>query len=368
MGTWVEGGCSSTPVDVPAAFAFDIISNYQRWPEWSPWLERVDTFEPDNRGATSQWHLKFQMVDVNWGSRVVEHLPGAVLRWESTSGVRNSGSLEATDGANPCSCTITISIRYEIPSLIEKILSTKFVSNLVSRRLAADLSRFRVLAEQEYADGSSVTQRDRSGLPFMCQARSFTAGAVDDVQSAHDGEFDGRAGPSVAAWWRGATLGPFTKPICGRSIVARMSSRAPEWLCGDDTAMAHDKASALRRRLATPGARERFLTGLGMMDPEDFAESKLVLVLHIQRVARDEVAAARRDDSHAVRSGWISLANALMTGRFEVQGGDLLLADAITDQLPSAEAHRLSILCANTLPQSAVAAALRALKFVELGP
>jgi len=152
MGTWVEGGSSSTAVAVPAPFAFNIVSDYQRWPEWSPWLSRVETFDADVDGATSKWHLKFRAVDVNWNSRVVERIPDERLSWESTSGIRNSGSLTAAPyDDDPSSCTVTVSVRYEIPSLLEKLLSTRAIANLVSRRLQADLNRFRALAEREQA-------------------------------------------------------------------------------------------------------------------------------------------------------------------------------------------------------------------------
>ena len=151
MGTWVELGSCSTPVNVPAPIAYDIISDYPRWPEWSPWLKRVDTFDEDASGATSRWHLKFQAVDVSWGSKVVECIPGSLARWESTSGVRNSGSLRTTPHEDASSCTLTISLRYEIPALVAKLFSARFVSKLVSRRLEADLGRFRRIAESEHA-------------------------------------------------------------------------------------------------------------------------------------------------------------------------------------------------------------------------
>ena len=152
MGTWIEGGSSSTTVDVPASFAFGIISNYERWPQWSPWLSRVETFDADADGATSRWHLKFRAINVNWNSKcTLEDLDQNKVQWESTSGVLNSGSLEAIAGdGDPSSCTVTVSLRYQIPPLLEKLLSTRFISNLVSRRLKADLGRFRALAEAEH--------------------------------------------------------------------------------------------------------------------------------------------------------------------------------------------------------------------------
>ena len=158
LGTWVEGGSSTITVQVPAPVAFNIIAAYERWPEWSPWLSSVDTIEPDAQGATSQWHLKFQAVDVNWNSRVVERVPDKKLRWESTSGIRNSGTLESTPGSDPFSSVVSVSVRYEIPTLLEKLLSTRFIANLVSRRLKADLVRFRAIAEQEYSLPSGTSE------------------------------------------------------------------------------------------------------------------------------------------------------------------------------------------------------------------
>jgi uncharacterized membrane protein len=178
MGRWVDLGSSETPVDAPAAFAYSVLSDYPRWPEWSPWLSRVEVW--DDLGVThSKWFLSIQGIDVSCAqaqpslpararppratpdlttyrgdasgtSENVEEVTGSMVRWESTSGVQNGGTV-AIEPTGDTSCAVTISLRYEIPTLVSRLFSTRFVSRFVSQRLAADLRRFSTLAEHEYA-------------------------------------------------------------------------------------------------------------------------------------------------------------------------------------------------------------------------
>lgn len=148
MGEWVELGSCSTEVAAPASEAYSIISDYPRWPEWSPWLERV-TAGTEDGVATSRWYLKLRAVKVDWTSRNVEEKPGSLIRWESTSGVRNDGTVGFTPTGG-AACTLTIRLRYEIPRVVARLFSTAFVSRFVSQRLAADLGRFSVIAAREH--------------------------------------------------------------------------------------------------------------------------------------------------------------------------------------------------------------------------
>ena len=71
-----------------------------------------------------------------------------------------------------------------------------------------------------------------------------------------------------------------------RTFVPRMSWSDPEWRWGSGTGKAHLAAQRLRSSLSTIEQREKFLTGIGMMDPEDWEDSKVVLALNIQRASK----------------------------------------------------------------------------------
>ena len=147
MGEWVELGSTSADVNAPAAKTFEIISNYARWPEWSPWLSSVTV-----DGTASRWDLNIKGISVHWLSQTTDTEPGRLVRWESTAGVRNRGVVEVVPSSGS-SCTLNIQLRYEIPQLVARLFSTSFVSKFVSGRLAADLQRFSVIAEREAGGG-----------------------------------------------------------------------------------------------------------------------------------------------------------------------------------------------------------------------
>ena len=149
MGDWVELQSDEVDVSVPAADAFAVISDYPRWPEWSPWLEKVVLVDsPDGELASSTWFLNVKGIEVSWGSQVTEQVSPSLVRWESTSGVRNGGSVRLLPTGDT-SCRLSIQLRYQVPRLVAKVFSASFVSDFVSRRLNADLLRFASLMQHE---------------------------------------------------------------------------------------------------------------------------------------------------------------------------------------------------------------------------
>ena len=137
---------------VPRPFAYSIISDYPRWPEWSPWLHRVSIGQLDDGTKTSHWFLRFKAISVDWQSKNVEEVPGSFVRWESTGGLPNGGTLQVLSGKDAASSTLTISLRYQIPLVVSTVFRPAWVEAFVSRRLTADLQRFRTIAEREHAE------------------------------------------------------------------------------------------------------------------------------------------------------------------------------------------------------------------------
>ena len=60
----------------------------------------------------------------------------------------------------------------------------------------------------------------------------------------------------------------------------------PCWNWGSANGEAHNEAMRLRASLSTPEKRERFLTDVGMLDEEDWEDSKVVLALACQRASK----------------------------------------------------------------------------------
>jgi uncharacterized membrane protein len=145
MGEWVRLGKCSTPVKVPAPDAFAILEDYQRWPEWSPWLKKVVIDEND--ALLSRWFLNARGIQVSWMSKTTEVKPGALIQWESVSGVRNGGCL--TLDPTSSGCVVTIEMSFIVPRAVRRIFSASIVEEFVSRRLQGDLQRFAAVAERE---------------------------------------------------------------------------------------------------------------------------------------------------------------------------------------------------------------------------
>ena len=116
-----------------------------------------------------------------------------------------------------------------------------------------------------------------------------------------------------------------------------------DWQWGSAKGKAHAEAVRLRSALSTTEDREKFITGLGMMDREDWTDSKIVLALKIQRASKRCYADAHGLESEQ-QASWLSLMDAMADCEFEGYGGDLRLADAIMDRLGLIEAKRLGSL------------------------
>ena len=142
----------------------------------------------------------------------------------------------------------------------------------------------------------------------------------------------------------------FTAAVLQPRIVHRhgppqLSWSDPDWQWGSATGAAHAEAARLRASLQTPEQRSRFLTDVGLLDPLDFDDSKVVLALKIQRATS---AAKPRLETYGLdadeRAAWRQVMDDLAACRFEGHRGDELLADACIDRLGLIEAKRLSAL------------------------
>ena len=133
-------------------------------------------------------------------------------------------------------------------------------------------------------------------------------------------------------------------PFRGRLKAPCMAAWSdPEWRWGCADGTAHAVATRLKTSLSTAEARSRFLTDVGMLDEEDWEDSKVVLALKCQRAAKRCHAADYGLDEEA-QDSWQSLADDMANCKFEGYGGDLRLVEAIGVRLSLSESKRLSAL------------------------
>ena len=118
----------------------------------------------------------------------------------------------------------------------------------------------------------------------------------------------------------------------------------PGWNWGSANGEAHEEALRLRSSLSTPDQRERFLTDVGMLDEEDWEDSKVVLALTCQRAAKLCYAKDYPALDKEAQLAWRALMNDMAACRFEGHQGGLLLAEEIGKRLGPTESERLSSL------------------------
>lgn len=122
-----------------------------------------------------------------------------------------------------------------------------------------------------------------------------------------------------------------------------MSWSDPSWNWGSANGKAHDEALRLREALRLPEQRQAFLTGVGMMDPLDWEDSKIVLALKCQRAAK-QCFASEYGLGDGEQHAWRSLMDEMAQCAFEGYRGDVRLAEAIGDRLSLSESKRLASL------------------------
>ena len=144
--------------------------------------------------------------------------------------------------------------------------------------------------------------------------------------------------------------------LVARSCVS-MGWSSPKWNWGSAVGEAHDVAMRVRSLLSTPEVRQGFLqkTASGEVD---FEEAKMALALKCQRARNlgyDLIGEQWRGNS------WETLMDEMAACKFEGEGGEELLADAIRLRLPPVSQYPGSD------TRTMIAVALQSLDFVARG-
>ncbi|GJQ15910.1 hypothetical protein GpartN1_g7701.t1 [Galdieria partita] len=146
-GEWL-GHTVQLNVQVPQYLAFDIYSDLEKMPSWSPWLRSVQVDPKQPEIAT--WNLSARGLSVSWRSRNTRVQRPHIIAWESLEGLPNRGSVQFQKKGDECT-QVELTVEYKVPRFLKVILSNSFVGKFVERTLLEDLKRFRLYALQEYA-------------------------------------------------------------------------------------------------------------------------------------------------------------------------------------------------------------------------
>eukprot|EP00871_Galdieria_phlegrea_P002087 jgi/Galph1/287/GphlegSOOS_G5053.1 len=145
---WVRHAVTIT-VEVPIEIAFDLYSNLEKMPMWSPWLQsaRVDPKQPE----LATWKLAARGLSVSWRSKNTKVDRPHIISWESIDGLPNRGSVKFEEKGEELT-EVELTVEYRVPSFLRILLSNSFVSSFVDRTLLDDLKRFRLVALREYSE------------------------------------------------------------------------------------------------------------------------------------------------------------------------------------------------------------------------
>lgn len=147
--TWVKSS-ATVEVEVDPGFAYDVYSDIQEMPNWSPWLQEV-RIDP-NDGMLSTWVLAARGIEISWKARITANARGEIIAWRSESGLKNRGSVRfvpnttAVNGSAAkatSTSNVTLAIEFDVPDFLAKAFDSNFIGRFVRETLAADLKRFR---------------------------------------------------------------------------------------------------------------------------------------------------------------------------------------------------------------------------------
>eukprot|EP00559_Dactyliosolen_fragilissimus_P007712 CAMPEP_0184859388 /NCGR_PEP_ID=MMETSP0580-20130426/4388_1 /TAXON_ID=1118495 /ORGANISM="Dactyliosolen fragilissimus" /LENGTH=218 /DNA_ID=CAMNT_0027355991 /DNA_START=258 /DNA_END=914 /DNA_ORIENTATION=- len=159
--------------------AYDAFSDLTRQPSWSSWLHSVEYINSSENQSTfdsknnllpeSKWTMKWKKLRFSWIARSTCMERPRRISWESTSGLKNKGSvsfvetginddikgqhtINAKDGANHTK--MTLSMKFETPKLIAKMMKrSKRIALFVEKNiLQATLVNFREIILLELKD------------------------------------------------------------------------------------------------------------------------------------------------------------------------------------------------------------------------
>jgi uncharacterized membrane protein len=138
MSNWLEHSVQ-IEVDAPIDLVWSLWSDLEQMPRWMKWIESVKILEenPD----LSRWKLATGGLEFTWLSRILKLVPHQIIQWESVDGLPNRGAVRFYNLHDKSIVRLTIA--YDIPGWLGKLMDNLFLGRVVESTLQADLERFR---------------------------------------------------------------------------------------------------------------------------------------------------------------------------------------------------------------------------------
>jgi uncharacterized membrane protein len=124
---------SSIELPFPAETAYDAFSDLRRQPSWSPWLRSVEYINDDGTAADEEkttlstlWTLKMSGFQFSWTAIETKNERPTTIQWESTSGLKNFGTVRFEPMGDPSSPTTTTLMTMNLSFVTPKVIAALF--------------------------------------------------------------------------------------------------------------------------------------------------------------------------------------------------------------------------------------------------
>ncbi len=95
----------------------------------------------------STWVLFSRGIEISWKARITANQRGALIAWNSESGLTNRGNVKFVDVSDDDSRTaktnVTLSIEFSVPDFLADAFDGSFIKRFVGETMLSDLKRYR---------------------------------------------------------------------------------------------------------------------------------------------------------------------------------------------------------------------------------
>ncbi|MDJ0579118.1 MAG: SRPBCC family protein [Crocosphaera sp.] len=138
MSNWLEHSVQ-IEVDAPMELVWGLWSDLEQMPQWMKWIDSVKIL--DENPELSRWKLASGGLEFTWLSKILKVTPHQIIQWESVDGLPNRGAIRFYDRQE--SSIVRLSVAYDIPGWLGKLMDNLFLGRVVESTIMADLERFR---------------------------------------------------------------------------------------------------------------------------------------------------------------------------------------------------------------------------------
>ena len=150
MGTWLAHDVVTT-VNAPLQNVWHTWSDLDSMPLWMSWIESVKTIDQQTSTLPdlTEWTLAANGFKFRWKAQITERIDLEKLKWESVGGLPTRGSVLFQKN-HENSTLVTLSITYELPKMIARLMEQNILGKMVTNELQANIDRFKSLVEKNY--------------------------------------------------------------------------------------------------------------------------------------------------------------------------------------------------------------------------